>query len=112
MTTYSFGDIVLLAFPFTDTKKKKKRPALVLFDSNDGDVILCRITSQLTNTDYDYIIEDWDICGLLLPSVVRLHKIATLEKALIEKKLGFLNQTEFEKLKKKIDEIVSQIIAG
>ncbi len=51
MTSYvnkaEFGDIVLLEFPFTDGQQSKKRPALVLLDTQDGDMIVCRITSKL-----------------------------------------------------------------
>lgn len=42
-----FGEIVLLRFPFTDEKKFKKRPALMLIDTVDGDIVVCRITSRL-----------------------------------------------------------------
>ena len=30
MTVYSFGDIVLVPFPFTDQTDRKKRPAVVV----------------------------------------------------------------------------------
>ena len=46
MTIYDFGTIVLVNFPQTDLKKGPKRPALVIYDEGDEDVILARITSQ------------------------------------------------------------------
>ncbi len=95
-----FGDIVLLKFPFTDGEKSKKRPALVLADTEDEDVIVCRITSKLYDSDFDFEIKDWQKCGLKLPSVIRLHKIATLEKSLIDQKIGEIDN-ELKKLIKR-----------
>lgn len=95
-STLSFGEIVLLIFPFTNGGKSKKRPALVLRDTIDGDIIVCRITSKLYNSEFDFEIEKWKKCGLKLPSVVRLHKIAALEKSLVDQSIGVID----EKLKK------------
>jgi mRNA interferase MazF len=30
MTTYSFGDVILVPFPFTDQSRAKQRPAVVV----------------------------------------------------------------------------------
>jgi len=38
MTTYKFGDIVLVGFPHTDLQGVSKRPAIVLHDSGDQDI--------------------------------------------------------------------------
>ena len=100
MMSSSFGDIVLLKFPFSDGGKSKKRPALVLADTEDEDVIVCRITSKLYDSDFDIDIKDWQKCGLKLPSVIRLHKIATLEKSLIDQKIGKIDE-ELKKLVKR-----------
>lgn len=83
-----FGDVVLLKFPFSDGKNYKKRPALVISDFSDGDVLVCKITSQLYNTKWDILVNDWEKSGLKLPSVIRVHKLATLEKELIEFVMG------------------------
>jgi mRNA interferase MazF len=80
MTTYRPGDVVLLAFPFTDGIRQKQRPALVLLDTGDPDIVVARITSQPYTTAFDVALSDQAEAGLLLPSVVRLHKLATLEK--------------------------------
>ena len=40
MTTYDFGDIVLIGFPHTDMQGVFKRPALVLYDAGDLDVLV------------------------------------------------------------------------
>jgi mRNA interferase MazF len=43
---YSAGTIVLMEFPFTDGAIGKPRPALVVFDSGDVDVLVARITTR------------------------------------------------------------------
>ena len=60
MNPFAFGDIVLLKFPFTDGNSFKKRPALVINDFNDGDIIVCRITSKIYNTDNDVLLDEWE----------------------------------------------------
>jgi len=87
-----FGEVVLLKFPFTSGGKLIKRLALILFDCGDEDVILCRITSKLYDSEFDFRIEGWKKAGLKLPSVVRIHKIATLGKDLISNYLTSGNE--------------------
>lgn len=103
MNNYKYGDIILLNFPFSNISDIKKRPALVLVDSEDNDILVCRITGQIYNSIYDILIKDYLAIGLKISSVIRIHKIATLEKSMISKKLGELNKFQknevFEKLK-------------
>lgn len=91
MKRYTEGDVVLIAFPFSGGGSKR-RPALILADTGDDDVLVARITSANTQTLNDAPLQDWQASGLLAPSVVRLDKCATLEKALIERQLGTLTQ--------------------
>ncbi len=102
---YSIGDILLIAFPFTAGGASKKRPALVLLDTGDADVLVARITSQTNHSEYDVMIEEWENAGLLVSSYIRLHKLATLEKVLIDKQLGELSATDLEKVREKLTEI-------
>ena len=88
MDKLNFGDIVLLKFPFTDGKNYKRRPALIISDFDDGDIIVCRITSQIYETPFDVYLDNWEKFGLKLPSVIRVHKLATLEKDLVEATMG------------------------
>jgi mRNA interferase MazF len=98
MDKLNFGDIVLLKFPFTDGKSYKRRPALIINDYDDGDIIVCRITSQIYETPNDVNINDWEKSGLRLPSVIRVHKLATLEKDLVEVKMGHIDNSTKEKI--------------
>jgi mRNA interferase MazF len=98
VTKYRPGDVVLLVFPFSDARGVKRRPALVLLDVGDEDVVVTRITSHITRTPFDVELEGWQEAGLLVPSVVRIHKLATIEKHLAERKLGALNPREWAKV--------------
>lgn len=71
---------------------------MVLKDTNDGDVIVARISSQVKRSDFDVEIVDWQQAGLLAQSIVRIHKLATLEKSLIERSLGILSQSDWNKV--------------
>ena len=99
MTSYNFGDIVLIGFPHTDLQGISKRPAIVLYDSGDQDVLLARITTQEYTTETDYRILGWQKSGLLAESYIRLGKQATIEKRYIVKQLGTLPVLEINSLK-------------
>ena len=99
MTSYNLGDIVLIGFPHTDLQGISKRPAIVLYDSDDQDILLARITTQEYLTEADYKIPDWQKSGLLAESYIRLGKQATIEKRFIIRKLGSLEAKDVEVLK-------------
>ena len=90
MENFQPGEVVLVAFPFASTEESKRRPALVLIDIGDADIVAARVTSQAVRAIFDVQITHWQEAGLLLPSVTRIHKLATLEKRLIERRLGKL----------------------
>lgn len=84
------GDIVLIPFPFTDLSGQKNRPAIVLID-NDVDVTVCFLTTQLKwHGEFDIVVEPSSQNGLKRTSLVRLSKLATLDKEIILGRLGTL----------------------
>lgn len=106
MPVLETGDILLFSFfPFSSTLGGKNRPALLILDTGDNDVLVARVTGQIYNTNYDVQLSDWENAGLKLPSVVRLHKLATLEKKLINKQLGKLSDRDLKTIKEKFHAI-------
>ena len=99
MNKIETGNIVLLRFPFTDSVGYKRRPALVLKDYEDGDVLVCRITSKIYDSKYDIYLSDWLKFGLKLPSVVRVHKMATLEMDMVETIMGEIDDAILSNIK-------------
>jgi mRNA interferase MazF len=109
MPIYSFGEVLLLSFPFSDAGSMKRRPALVLLDTGDNDILVARITGQLTQTQFDVELQEWQQAGLRLPSVVRLHKLATLEKRLVERSLGSLSDTDLQQVQTTLQRLLQTI---
>jgi len=60
--------------------------------------------SNLQNKN-DVFIEEWKKYGLKTPSVIRVHKIATLEKDLVEIILGHAEITIKEKVRTTISKL-------
>ena len=71
---YSPGDVVLVDFVFTEGAGSRRRPALLLssdtYNRGRQEAVVAAITS---NTDRllvgDYLIAEWEVAGLLYPSV-------------------------------------------
>lgn len=98
MTNFPPGDLVLVTFPYTEGTRASNRPALVILDTGNADVLVARVTTQTHETPHDVSIAEWQGSGLLAPSVVRLHKLATLEKSLIRRRLGHLQPADRQRI--------------
>ncbi len=105
-----FGDIILIKFPFTNFSGEKKRPALVLLGNNEKEIVVCRISGQEKESEFDIIINDWQQSGLKLPSIIRLDKLITIETSIIHKGIGKLKEQEIRVLKKYIKDKIDSII--
>lgn len=109
MEKYHSGEIVLLSFPLAEVTRVKRRPALVLLDTEDTDIVVARVTSQAVRTPFDVELMEWQQAGLLLPSVVRVHKIATIEKRLVEQRLGALTAGDWARVRTVIQQVWTSI---
>ena len=106
---YEFGDVVLVPFPFTSQAASKKRPAVVVssraYNATKPDVVVMAITSQLRPSPGpgDVWVGQWQAAGLLKPSAVK-PVFATLEQALILRRLGALSASDQAALRNAIAE--------
>jgi mRNA interferase MazF len=108
MINYQRGDVLLVVFPFAHGGQGKQRPALVVADTGDSDVVLARVTTQVWHTSFDVRLNDWQAAGLLAPSIARLHKLATINKSLVQKELGTLTSAD----KGRVGMVLAQLCAG
>ncbi|WKZ61140.1 MAG: type II toxin-antitoxin system PemK/MazF family toxin [Cyclobacteriaceae bacterium] len=96
------GDIVLIPFPFTNLSGIKNRPALILA-AGENDITVSFITTQLKwQEDFDLRIEPTSLNGLKRVSLIRLSKLATIDKDLVLGKLGHLSQEELTGINRKL----------
>jgi mRNA interferase MazF len=95
------GDVVRIAFPFTDIPRMKKRPALVVQNDRDNQkirkTVVAMITGNLARTgDPSHLLVDPSIAegassGLNGPSLVSCNNLYTLEQDCILTTLGHLS---------------------
>lgn len=111
MTDYSFGDVVLVPFPFTDQTTVKKRPAIVVsseeYNFNRPDLVLMAVTSQVREpAPYgDTLVNHWEAAGLIKPSVMK-PIFTTVGKGLVLKRLGELAEDDRQALRDSLQEIL------
>lgn len=106
MVNYSFGDILIINFPFAEGTGSKRRPVLVLRDTDDEDILVCKITGKNYVSVFDSEIKEWKFSNLLSPSTIRVHKIQTLRSTLIFGKIGQLHSTDKKNVRHKLIELV------
>lgn len=96
------GDTILITFPFTDLSGSKLRPSVVLADTSQ-DVTVAFVTTQLKwQEPTDLLLTPALNNGLKKPSLIRISKLATLDKSLIKGRMGSLTIEEVGSLDEKL----------
>ena len=98
MTTYEFGDVVLVHFPQSGTTARKQRPGIVVLDIGDADLVIAPVASKARSHVGDVTLKNVPQTGLVKPSWVRLAKVATLLKTDLVRKLGRLSPPDRKKI--------------
>ena len=111
MTGYEFGDVILVPFPFTDQSTSKRRPAVVVssdaYHRERPDIIILAVTSQERPQASlgEATVANWKQAGLLRPSVLK-PVVATIERGLVLRKLGRLEDEDTAALRGVLGEIL------
>jgi mRNA interferase MazF len=103
------GEIVHAAFPFTDLSSNKRRPCLILAQSNSpDDFFVAFITSAPTVSGSRCAVavnathSDWAKTGLKRPSFVRVDKLTTLHVSVISGAIGVLPEDLMRSVRQKL----------
>lgn len=111
MEAFRKGDIVIFPFPYTDLTNHKIRPCLVLSDEMRKDLILCQITSKNIQDD-EFCVElekdEPNEGTLAIDSYIRTNMLFTAAKFQIIKKICSLTDEKYEKVIRKINQIISK----
>lgn len=105
---YKQGDVLLIPIPFTDLSTSKKRPVLVISNSEYNrkteDLIVAAITSNIDEKDYSIVFNNGDMIegNIKVVSCVRADKIYTLSKTIVTKKIGTVAPQVVGEVKKRI----------
>jgi mRNA interferase MazF len=95
------GDVVMAWFPFASGRSGKRRPCVILQNDEDNrklaNTVIAQITSNLARVGdkshvlIDVATPDGQQSGLLHDSLVSCNNLATIEQALLNRKIGFLS---------------------
>jgi mRNA interferase MazF len=113
MTGSEFGDVILVPFPFTDQSTTKRRPAVVVssdtYHRERPDLVILAVTSQVRPAAGlgEVAVAKWKEAGLLKPSVLK-PVLATIERSLVLRKLGRLEEEDRRELR----ELLRRILGG
>lgn len=105
-------DILLVPFPFSDQSGKKVRPVIVIsnseFNKFSEDVIVVGVTSNISKNKYTISLteKDLDEGALYTKCCIKVENILKLDKQLIVKKIGKINNN----ILKEITQILFEII--
>jgi len=108
---FSFGDVVLVPFPFTDQTGTKRRPAVVVsatgYNISRQDVVIMAITSQVrTPLGYgEAMVSDWQAAGLIKSSVLK-PVFTTIDQPLVLRVLGRLSVADMQTLREILGDVI------
>lgn len=111
MLGYEFGDVVLVPFPFTDQSAAKRRPAVVVsgqaYHRERPDLVIIAVTSQSRPATGigEVTVAYWQAAGLLKPSAIK-PVITTIERGLVVKRLGRLEDPDRDALRQALHAIL------
>lgn len=111
-------EIILLEFPFTDLRKKKLRPVLIvsnnILNKISNSVVAVQITSNLSSgfKEYNVLLSDSDVNRYegtqpLYPSLIKPYVIFTTEKQLVRKRIGLLKPHKIKEVKESLKRVFS-----
>lgn len=106
-------NIVLVPFPFDDFTSTKVRPAICLTPEigKFEHIVVAFISSNTNfiNEDFDIIIKKQSPLhpesGLHFDSVIKMHRLTTIRKTHIKRKLGKANPLLSQKIKMKLNQL-------
>jgi len=110
MEEFVKGDVVVIPFPFSDLSSIKLRPALIIVELPNRDVMLCQITSKQKTDGFSISSNknDFILGGLNQLSFIRPNRIFTAEKSIIKYKAGSIRFEKQQDVRNRIVSLLDQ----
>ena len=108
---YNQREIILIPFPYSDLTTAKRRTALIVLNNNYNskfnDVIVCAITSNKFIDDYSLPLKNENLEYGFMPeeSVIKTHKLFTIDKNRILKKFSVIESGYFKNVIKTLSNL-------
>ncbi len=108
---FSFGDVVLVPFPFADQSGAKQRPAVVVsnlsYNTSRRDIVIMAITSRVRQplAFGEAMVANWQAAGLIKASVLK-PVFTTIEQGLVIRTLGSLATVDANTLREVVGDVI------
>ncbi|MBT7237726.1 type II toxin-antitoxin system PemK/MazF family toxin [Candidatus Woesearchaeota archaeon] len=105
------GEIYLVPFPFSDFSGSKVRPIVIIskneFNNHSHDLIVCGVTTNLSKDNYTIQITTKSLVEgkLFSESAIKAENILRIDKSLLIKKIGKINQDKIRLVIQKLNQI-------
>jgi mRNA interferase MazF len=113
---YNQREIVLVPFPYSDLSSTKRKPVLIvsnnLYNATFPDILVCVITSNLYKDDYSVELDNNDLEIGILPelSVIKCHKLFTIDQGRILKRFSIITEKKFEEEVAVLEKLVEKSV--
>ena len=111
---YKQREIVLVPFPYSDLSSSKRRPVLIIsnnsYNASFPDILVCVITSNLFKDQYSVVLTDHDLEMGILPeqSVIKCHKLFTIEQTKILRRFSVVNEQKFDEALAVLNKLINK----
>ncbi len=103
---YDQRDLILIPFPYSDLTGNEQRPALIVSNNKinkTNDRICCLVTRKIHEDNIEITEKDFEYGRLIFKSSVKPHRIFTIHKKIIKKKLCTISKYFHNKILDKIN---------
>ena len=110
VAAYRIGAVVTTVIP--GVQDTKARPAIVLADLGDADLIVAPVTRIGPRSEYDIPVTQWQSVGLQAACYVRANKPVTITKSDVRVSVGSLIDPDLENLKNALRKFWASALAS
>ena len=111
---YNQREIVLVPFPYSDLSFSKRRPVLIIsnnhYNKSFPDTLVCVITSNLFKDAYSVDLNDENLEAGMLPekSVIKCHKLFTVEQRKIIRRFSVISEQKFDEIINMLQKLIAK----